>query len=324
MNNEKKYFLKIPKKSDNNIEKPMHGLHVDRIESINDKKYLIKKTNSTSYPNNEIYITSILEILLGKENSVQSFFTYDNNINFNQVTSEIEKKLKIASIWIEDTQNLIQTRINSSKKPKNLVASLFASLLSGNMDLHPGNILVDKNNKFYVIDPMVRSSENKYGLDTEALLTRISNSYEEFLKNLTKDNIKQKISLLLNEYFKVQSDSFYPILKHYEDNRSELETEGRNVEKYIKAIDEIIQTNEEIIKDNSISNSINLMDAKEIIAEIKIIIDCDKKELEKIGEYFEDKKIFENFGKKGIKPGHMKIVLELLERLSKVDFLSIN
>lgn len=312
MNNDN-YFLKITENKNSASEKPKHGLHVLNIEVIDGKKYLIKKTNSTSYPNNEVYLTSIVEILAGKEDSVHSLMGYeDDNFDLKNITTESEKSLKVASLWIENTKNLMEAEIDFSIKPKNLVKSMLANLLAGHIEPHAGNIIVDENNKFYAMDPMIRGKNNKYGIDPEDFLTPINNAYKEFLRDLTKNNIKEKTSQLLKKYFELQHEVFLaPILEYCIKNENT---------KYTNQVQEIVDANKKIIENNSIEKLIDLMSQEDAISEIDQIkqnYEKNKEELKKIGQYFESKEIFKNFGDRGIQPGHMNIVLERLEELSK-------
>jgi hypothetical protein len=164
----------------NNIqkEKQKYGYYSEGFFNQDDKKYLIKKPNLNGHVNNEVYLISIIREILGNEDSISVKFAHltDNQKErslkeiFKANQEELKKKIRIASLWAEGTKNLMEAQLDFQKKPKNLIKVFFTSLLINNIDPNPGNILIDKENKFYLIDPLV-ISERQFWISSSCMLS---------------------------------------------------------------------------------------------------------------------------------------------------------
>ena len=310
-----RYIRKITKLENTDDILPNNGFYATSISKIGGKKFLIKTTNSTGYHNNEVYLTSIMELLLWPNNSVHDIMIYESANKLDKITQQDEAKIQIASQVIEDTEDLMNkirnNQLNLEKKPQNLVSSLLVSIITGNMDTHGGNILVDNNNKFYIIDPLIRSKNNKFN-NSSTFSDDLEEKYTEFIGSLNLNNVKKQTIELFEWYLERQSESMETISNYFLQNN-----DGN--EKFISEVTSISQITQKIQDEKIIRKLISLMTDDEILEEIKAVKDNfikNKNEIMKLGEFFESTETFENFGKKGIPEGHINVVLDRLESLN--------
>ncbi len=300
---------------------PSNNLHGISIYEINKIKHLIKNPNHGWYVNNEVYLTSVIGLLLGPKNSVHNTMTYCSSEEIKyKLDKRRESEIKIASQWIDGTSNLADVMknhdIDFTKTPKNLISSILASMISGNMDSHGGNIMLDRSNKFYIIDPLIRNAVNDFGVSTELFSNQINEKFSDFFQN--QDNIKARIIDLIEWYFATHNETICKIYKYLLEQQSK----GLNLDqvtKWISLTKEVMDSNELIIDKNIFRKLIDLMTEEEILSELSMIRDnfiTNKDKIKKLGEFFESKEIFPGFGDIGVPTGHINVMMDRLEMLA--------
>jgi hypothetical protein len=306
-------------------EKPTHGYYPQGIYTFNHYRYLLKETNFHCFYNNEVYALSLARVILGDDNSTECILVLDNN------------KWKIASKLIHNTENIYQFLENNKKcyKPsENFISIILTSIILNNIDPNSTNILIHDNgqkNKFYLIDPLIISQNNKFGIDANKLENNINILYRNFTTTTNKSNIKQNILILFKGYFQICNDQFLKkviswIKNYMDDCENKISNEIRiKNEKTIGYLEKVSNKNDEMISE-ILENLINSMDDQSIIKEIstiKGIDDQQKQKIEKIGNYFESDDVFPDFGSLGIKKGYYNEVFEKIKQLKNIELSSI-
>ena len=335
MNNTNNYIKNIKNFTKTNEPKPENGSHIIGIYIHDDEKYLLKNPSSHIHYANEFYILKLIEEILRKENSTQSVLVEDKN------------NWKIASKFIKNTQNLYQfleeneyktTKQQISRSPKNLISIMIMNIILNNINGHPANIIIDQDNKFYLIDPMVLSQNNVFGINVNIIKTKINNLYDEFIKSKNKQNLKKNLIKLFIFCYETYNNLYYrPLLKWMESNFSNEITDKNNIASdYVKKnnsknkipeLKGIIKKNQLMI-DKYLNFFINSISDKDILAEISIIKGVDDKQKEnirKLSDYFESEENFPGFGQSGIETGYANEMIKRIEQLEslKLSDLSI-
>jgi hypothetical protein len=313
------YIKNIDNFTKTNEPKPEHGYYPEGNYTFNHNKYLIKGTNYHCFYNNEVYLLTLMREILGEKNSSECILIKNND------------DWKIGSRLIENTENIYQfLELNKKcdKPAENFVSSMLLSVILGNIDPNSTNILIqccEEKNKFYLIDPLIISQNNKFGIDANKLQTDILNLYSNFIKTTNRSNLRENLTKLFVEYFTICNDDFLKkviiwiedYIKNPENEISD-ELKDKNI-KTIGNLKKISNKNDEMIN-NLLGNLINSMSENDIIQEISLIKGITNKQKENIGklsDYFESEKNFPGFGQSGIKKGYANEVIERIEKLKE-------
>ena len=219
------------------------------------------------------------------------------------------------------------------KPSENFVSSMLLSVIIGNIDPNSTNILIqccEEKNKFYLIDPLIISQNNKFGIDANKLQTDILTLYCDFINTTNRsnlrDDLKDNLKKLFAKYFAICNDNFLKkVIIWIEDyiknpeSKIPYELKDKNI-KTIGNLKKISNKNDEMIN-NLLGNLINSMSENDIIQEISLIKGITNKQKENIGklsDYFESEKNFPGFGQSGIKKGYANEMIERIEKLKEL------
>lgn len=289
--------------------KPDHGLYTIGIyEDRDKKKFLLKKPSIVTFENNEVYQLAIVSEILGKENSVQYYLSEKNN------------QIIIISRWIENTKDFLKfceennesiEKIETHFKknpPKNFISSILMSIILENLDPSFTNLLIDNNNKFYLIDTLTPSEKNPLGLTLDAYREKIKKLFYDFCESVNNSNLKEKITNLFIEYFKIHNDGFLTQAKQIVKNGNI----GGDAEK-------IFSMHEKALNNKWIEKIIDKIDEKTIIQELSIIQNTKTESLKPIIQHFESKKNFPEYESLGLEVGYGDMIIKKLEKFKTVN-----
>lgn len=298
-----------------NINKPVSGYYTEKMVLLNEELYLLKGANYHCYYNNEAYLINLIQAIIGKENSSICYLTIGD-----------DNKYKIISKIIPNTKNILELyKINNNFdflniKTENFISSIIISIILNNIDPNCTNILFSTNNKFYLIDPLLISNNNQFSIDADKIYKKIELSYNNFLNNLDKENLKAELTELFINYFTVCNGEFLHKVIEYLIKRNENKSDTK-LQNTITNLSAVYECNKEFIKNNTISLIINNLTTEKILNEMDKIRKFDENIIKEIGNYFEAK--FEDFGEQGIKKNYYVEVIFKLNKLKKLKIFCL-